>query len=59
MTTPRSMGFGRFGDDEDLLPAVERLAEAEEFHRWVEAGDDPIDGAVEAGRIEGERDRFI
>ena len=46
--------------DEDLLAAVERLAEAEEFHLWVEAGDDPVDGLVEdLRRIEGERDRLI
>jgi hypothetical protein len=53
------MGFGRFGDEEELLPAVERPAEAEEFHRWVQAGDEPVDGVVEAGRIEVERDRLI
>lgn len=34
-TIPRQMGFGRFGDEEELLPAVERPSEAEEYHRWV------------------------
>ncbi|MFO7169367.1 MAG: hypothetical protein DIU80_015180 [Chloroflexota bacterium] len=44
---------------EDLLAAVERLAEAEQLHRAAERGDHPIDGGVERlRRIERERDRL-